>query len=502
MPAQVTTRAQVNGYRFLIRRLEHALIRGDSRMIHDPMRGQTRALIVGAVIAVLITGACTVMAFFKPSPNFGDAQILLSKSSGAAYVRIGEQVHPVLNLASARLIVGKNDSPKDVDDKFLNGLPRGPMVGIVGAPTSIRGGDDMTKSSWTVCDNLQTPGVTESTGSAGLTTTVLANDPQLGADIHQADPSQAILTVVNDTNYLIYQGVRAQIDLTDPVLVNGLHLQGARPRPVSRSLLNTFPLVDPIAPVTIEGAGEPSPVLGRDHPVGSIVKTVDSQGQQLYAVLREGLQPVSPATADIIRYGESNGESSGEPREITPAVLADAPTVHRLAVDHYPTVTPRIVSPEPDRVVCMAWQRSNTAPQADVRMLLGHRLPNGDDGQTMRLATADGSGPGVDSVYLTPGAGEYVQATGGNPDSRSTGQLFYVSDTGLRYHIKDLPTAEALGVTGVKVPDGPNSAPQWAPWPVLSLLPPGPELSQEAALVAHDGMAADPNSVAVPKPKQ
>ncbi|HJT93682.1 MAG TPA: type VII secretion protein EccB, partial [Mycobacterium sp.] len=103
MPAQVTTRAQVNGYRFLIRRLEHALIRGDSRMIHDPMRGQMRALIVGVVLAVLITGACGVLAFFKPAPNLGDAQILLSKSSGAAFVRIGDRVHPVLNLASARL---------------------------------------------------------------------------------------------------------------------------------------------------------------------------------------------------------------------------------------------------------------------------------------------------------------------------------------------------------------------------------------------------------------
>jgi hypothetical protein len=51
------------------------------------------------------------------------------------------------------------------------------------------------------------------------------------------------------------------------------------------------------------------------------------------------------------------------------------------------------------------------------------------------------------------------------------------------------------------VPDGPHNAPQWAPWPVVSLLPPGPALSQEAALVAHDGMAADPDSVRVQPPE-
>ena len=81
------------------------------------------------------------------------------------------------------------------------------------------------------------------------------------------------------------------------------------------------------------------------------------------------------------------------------------------------------------------------------------------------------------------------------------GQLFYIADTGVRYHIKDLPTSAALGVVGVKDPDGPNDVPQSAPWPVISLLPPGPELSQQAALIAHDGMAADPDGFKVNPPK-
>jgi type VII secretion protein EccB len=499
MPAQVTTRAQVNGYRFLIRRLEHALIRGDSRMIHDPMRGQMRALIVGMVIAVLITGACGIMAFFKPAPNIGDAQILLSKSSGAAFVRIGDRVHPVLNLASARLIVGANASPKEVDDKFLNPIPRGPMVGIIGAPTSIRGADSFAMSSWTVCDTLQTPGVTETTGATNLQTTVLANDPVLDDDIRAADQAEAILTAVNGTTYLIYNGVRAPIDTSNPVLVNGLHLQDASARPVSLGLLNTFPLVDPITAVKIDNVGEPSAALGPDYSIGSMVKTVDSRGEQLYVVLRDGLQPVSPATADIIRYGNTGGVS--DVHDIAPAALANAPIVHQLAVDHYPSVSPKIVPIDPDRVVCMGWQRSNTAADATVRLLVGHRLPAPGGAQPVRLATSDGNGPGVDSVYLVPGAGEYVQATGGEPESESAGPLFYVSDIGLRYHIKDSPTAESLGVTGVKMPEGPQNAPQRAPWPVLSLLPAGPDLSQEAALVAHDGMAADPDSVTVQPPQ-
>ena len=57
MARQLTTRAQVNGYRFLLRRLDHALIRRDVRMLHDPMRSQGRALAVGAVLGVLVLAA-------------------------------------------------------------------------------------------------------------------------------------------------------------------------------------------------------------------------------------------------------------------------------------------------------------------------------------------------------------------------------------------------------------------------------------------------------------
>lgn len=503
MPAQITTRAQVNGYRFLIRRLEHALIRADSRMIHDPMRGQIRSLLVGLVIAVLVTGACGVLAFFKPSPSIGNAQILLSASNGGLYVRIGDRVHPVLNLASARLITGKPDTPKSVADKWLNQLPRGPMVGIIGAPNSIRGGADMRTSAWTVCDTIATPDVTKSTGTASVQTTVIAGDLTLGDDIRGAAPAQMLLVKSGDAVFLIYDGVRAQIDPNDSAVVNALHLQNAQTRPISGSLLNAFPLVPPIRSVVIPGAGSviaDNPIFAA-YPVGSIVKTVDSRGEQLYVVLPNGLQPVSSAAADIIRYSNPNEVAAQGAREVPPALVSRVPIVHTLPVDHYPSGTPQVVNAEPDRVVCMAWERANSAAQATVRLLVGHRLPIPDGAQPVALATADGNGPGVDEVYLKPGTGEYVQATGGDADSRAMGQLFYVSDAGVRYHIKDLPTAAALGVTGVRDPRVDGDVPQLAPWPVVSLLPAGPELSQEAALIAHDGMGADPRGSKVEQPK-
>ena len=111
MGAQPTTRWQVNGYRFLVRRMEHALVRRDVRMIHDPMRSQSRALAVGAVLACVGLAGCAALALFRPQDKIGDATIVVGRESGAMLVAIDGTFHPVLNLASARPVLGRPDEP-------------------------------------------------------------------------------------------------------------------------------------------------------------------------------------------------------------------------------------------------------------------------------------------------------------------------------------------------------------------------------------------------------
>ena len=343
------------------------------------------------------------------------------------------------------------------------------------------------------------PQSTEQVGTSVVETTVLANNPVLGDDIGAASPDQMLLARTDSTTFLIHDGVRAPIDPTDPILRNALHLGNDDVRQVSPGLLNSFQATDPILPIAIEGDGEATAYLSA-YRVGSILRSVDSRGGQLYVVLREGLQPISAATADIIRYGNPQSPTVAEP--ISPALLNAVPIVNTLNVDQYPAESPRLVSADSDPVVCMSWQRGHSEAETTRRLLVGHRLPLPNDAQPVRLATADSGGPGLDAVYLKPGTGEYVQATGAETASRATGQLFYISDLGLRFHINDVPTATALGVVGTKEPAGAAAMPQSAPWPVLSLLPPGPELSQQAALIAHDGMAADSAGVKVTPPSQ
>src|SRR4051794_23483416 len=112
--ARQSTKLQVSGYRFLLRRLEHALVRGDVRMLDDPVRAQSLSLLSGAVLVVIVVAACTVLAFLRPPAVLGSAPIVVVRDSGALYVRIGAIVHPVLNLASARLIAGTPADPETV----------------------------------------------------------------------------------------------------------------------------------------------------------------------------------------------------------------------------------------------------------------------------------------------------------------------------------------------------------------------------------------------------
>ena len=129
MARQPTTRLQVSGYRFLVRRMEHALLRGDVGMLHDPMRAQSLSLIAGCVLAIVVVAACAILAFLRPNAGLGDAAIVMSRDSGALYVRIDDTLHPVLNLASARLATGSVARPEVVSPADIDKAKRGPLLG-------------------------------------------------------------------------------------------------------------------------------------------------------------------------------------------------------------------------------------------------------------------------------------------------------------------------------------------------------------------------------------
>src|SRR4051794_538580 len=238
MARQPTTRLQVSGYRFLVRRMEHALLRGDMRMLQDPMRTQSLSLIAGCVLAIVGVAACAILAFLRPNAGLADAAIVMSRDSGALYVRIDDTLHPVLNLASARLATGSAARPHVVSPADIDKAKRGPLLGIPGAPAVIAEPLAREESAWTVCD--------------AATTTVIAG----GIDEFDGRGSQPNVLVTPRpegaaTTSLLYDGWRAQAALRTPAVVWALRLDGIEPRRVSRTLLDAIPEASPIAPPRI-----------------------------------------------------------------------------------------------------------------------------------------------------------------------------------------------------------------------------------------------------------
>ena len=77
-----TTKPQVSGYKFLVRRAEHALIYADARMIHDPLARLRRSLALGLIGCVLFALGAGAMAMFKPQAEPGAAAIVRAESGG------------------------------------------------------------------------------------------------------------------------------------------------------------------------------------------------------------------------------------------------------------------------------------------------------------------------------------------------------------------------------------------------------------------------------------
>ncbi|MGW5385227.1 type VII secretion protein EccB [Nocardia sp. NPDC003963] len=497
MPAQLTTRAQVNGYRFLLRRLDHALVRRDVRMLHDPMRSQTRSLLVGLVLGILVVAGAAILAFLRPQGAIGDALIVSGKSSGALYVVVKKEdgsqtLHPVLNLASARLITGSNAEPHAVKDDKLGALPRGPLLGIPGAPAALPGSAQGGDSHWSLCESIELSAGGSAAAAAGATTTVVAGRPELTDRVRAAGPGDALLVTRDDKTYLVYDGKRAELDPENSVLARALDLPSHRPRPVGTGFLGATTQVPALAAPSIDRAGQPGPGALSEVPIGGIISVAglgDNTGPEMFVVLADGVQPVSPFAAEVIRYADSQGMS--EVAVVPPDALDDVPVVARLPVADFPREIPRIVDAEDGPVTCVTWSKSpGTAPaekgagegpheRATIGLLIGTRLPIPDSAEPVRLATADSSGDRVDEVYLAPAHGEYLQITGLDPGSPRRGSLFYVGDNGIRYGVPDPATATVLGL---------GSTPRLAPWAIVGQLVPGPTLEPTAALMSHDSL--------------
>ena len=465
------TRHQVTGWRFVMRRIASGVALHDTRMLVDPLRTQSRAVLVGALVLVTGVAGCFLFSLIRPSGSAGDDAVLADRETAALYVRLGDQLHPVLNLASARLITGRPDNPALVKGSELDQFPRGNMLGIPGAPERMV--PSQTRDAyWTVCDAATGP-------QAGLT--VIAGQPATGGERAATLPAgQAVLAENGGRTWLLWNGRRSPIDLADRAVIDGLGI-GAEvveqpPLPIATGLFNAIPEGPALASPPIPGAGAPAQVpLPVDAPVGAVLVAYEADNTlRHYVVAPDGLQPIPVVLASILRNTNSYGLA--QPPRIGADDVARIPVADVVDTSTYPAEPLDLVDTAADPVTCASWAKPEGAQTDSLTLLSGATLPTPEGLRTVELVSSGTPGGPADRVALTPGTGYLV-------DNR--GSLFWISDTGVRYGIETgsdagFDTVEALGL---------DSAPLPIPWSVLSQFAAGPTLSRADALLAHDTLA-------------
>ncbi|BBY03889.1 type VII secretion protein EccB [Mycobacterium seoulense] len=490
------TRHQVSGWRFVMRRIASGIALHDTRMLVDPLRTQSRAVLMGVVLLATGLAGCFVFSLIRPNGTAGTNAVLADRSTAALYVRVGDQLHPVLNLTSARLIAGKPVNPATVKSTELDRFPRGNLIGIPGAPERMV--QNTTRdANWTVCDGIG--GTAHAVHSTGVT--VIAGRPDSsGARAAKLDTKQAILvdfpTDKGNGTWLLWDGRRSQINLADHAVTNalGLGLNNSdipAPRPIALGLFNAIPEAPPLAAPAIPNAGAPAG-FSVPAPIGAVVVSYaldqNSAGAlRYYAVLPDGLQPISPVLAAILRNTNSYGLD--QPPRLGADAVAKLPVSRMLDTSRYPEQQVTLVDAAKDPVTCAYWSKPAGAATSSLSLMAGSALPVPESIRTVDLVGA--SAATATRVALAPGTGYFAQTVTGGAGAPGTGSLFWVSDTGVRYGIDNEAessaagrgkTVEALGLSEPAVP---------APWSVLSLFASGPTLSRADALLAHDGLAPD-----------
>lgn len=490
----LSTRTQVTGYQFLARRTAMALTRWRVRMEIEPGRRQTLAVVASVSAALVICLGALLWSFISPSGQLNESPIIADRDSGALYVRVGDRLYPALNLASARLITGRPDNPHLVRSSQIATMPRGPLVGIPGAPSSFSP-KSPPASSWLVCDTVAT---SSSIGSLqGVTVTVIDGTPDLTGHRQILSGSDAVVLRYGGDAWVIREGRRSRIEPTNRAVLLPLGLtpeQVSQARPMSRALFDALPVGPELLVPEVPNAGGPATFPGAPGPIGTVIVTPQISGPQQYSlVLGDGVQTLPPLVAQILQNAGSAGNT--KPLTVEPSTLAKMPVVNRLDLSAYPDNPLEVVDIREHPSTCWWWERTAGENRARVRVVSGPTIPVAatEMNKVVSLVKADTSGRQADQVYFGPDHANFVAVTGNNPGAQTSESLWWVTDAGARFGVEDSKEArDALGLT---------LTPSLAPWVALRLLPQGPTLSRADALVEHDTLPMDmtPAELLVPK---
>jgi type VII secretion protein EccB len=467
-------REQHQAYRFLTRRIVSAMLSGEPETNELPMRRFTIALVASVAVAVLVAAGVGVYGLLFPGgARPTENTIIVERESGAKYVYLQGQLHPVLNWASARLIIAKPDPPiRTMAAASLRDIPRGRPVGIVSAPDALPDKGSLVGLPWSVCT------APRSASSVAVAAHVLAGGVPAGG-VALGDDEGVLVADPDARRFLVWHDHRLLVP--DNAVLAALGWTNVRPAPVAVPFLDALPPGPDLAPLALVGAGnraDPT-VSGAPTTIGQLFRA----GGHYYVMAGNGLAPVGDLTVRLLVAGgaQVTDTTTGEVGRVLitgtvepPGLPQQIPSVHGV----------------PDRfAMACAVYRGSTELDRPITVQSFAKVPD-DMTLTGPVATPVGGTGGVpvaDRVAVPGGRGALVAALT-SPGSTAPGTEFLVTDQGIKYQLPrtNLATVQAsLGYGDVR--------PVAVPASILALIPTGPALDPSAAALFEPPPTVEPS---------
>lgn len=485
MPWYLTTKLQIKGFRRELNRVDEALSRQDVRGLGSPLARLRGAIGIGGVFGVLLLVAAFVMSILSPKPDSGLAEIVTTRNGGR-FVQFNGQLHPVTNMASARLIVGKPDEAKVITDTALQSMPPGQLMGIPNAPDSLEPRRD-DPATWTVCDWHDTAVPLSLLKGGDITTTVIAGDDLLEGGEPLGEDRAVLVRPTNDLSqlWLIYRDTRALVGRDDYAAQAALGLTPAHidsALTVSPALLGAISTSPALTAPQLTNRGQLSTAV-QGSSIGDVLTVATTSGARaFYLVGRTGVQMIGPVLAQMMVNTGSSQKLIADP-----STVQAMPRVSIVDDSRFPAKVPTLLN---DPALCWKWSKSREELTAITMVIAASQTPITDVGHrvAVKLLPNNGSEPQATQSVTRPGYGWYVRVTGNNNDSVATEQLMWIDPAGTRFPIDAVvpsgsshiqvsydPAVKALGLNTL--------APTMIPWAVAKLYAPGATLSIKNAQV-------------------
>lgn len=460
-------RDHVEAHAFVKNRLKSALLRAEPDELRPPLRRTPAALVIGAVLGAIMIAGVAIFSLLKPSGGAAwrePGRLIVEKETGNRYVLASGRLRPVLNYASARLILGDRMTVESTSAKALARVPRGGAVGILGAPDALPA-DGAGGDPWLVCAST----VADSGGVGRAEVTVLVGSGVASSWLGERDEA-ALVQSPDGALYLASDGRRMR--LTAPWVVRALGLDGSRPLQVRSSWLDVLPAGPDLGTLPISGRGRTGPILdGTRTRVGQVLQ-VRNQGTQdrHYLVTSDGLMPLN-ATAVALALGDPGtaaayGHRGAQELPLSSTGLASAPMTEAAQwVADLPPMPATLATNGSDRMPCALVVSTGQHMETAVVSLPASAAAEAG-GVDAPLLHRDKRT--ADRVGVRPGGGMLAR-TMPAPGVPGTG-LYLVVDSGAKYPVDGEAAAAALGYpveSAAAVPTG-----------LLALLPTGPALRQ------------------------